>query len=83
MAASRAGEKVIPGQPRTLSLNAASRESETAAERDGEGKKAAYPWVPMVLLMTVTVGQRWFCLRRAKGLIVFLFPRDEFVFHGG
>ena len=56
----------VAEQPRPLSVNrpAASREGEATANVDGGSKKATYPWVPMILLMTVTAGQRSLDLAR-------------------
>ena len=46
-------------EPGELSLNRAGRERGTAEpEKEAGSKKTPYPLLPMVLLMTVTVGQR-------------------------
>ena len=53
-------EGELPGQPGALSLNTA-RGAETGKDEEGARTKTPYPWAPMVLLMTVTVGQRFAC----------------------
>ena len=44
----------------TLSLNRAGSDDQSSVETESkeDGKRRAYPYMPMVVLMTVTVGQR-------------------------